>query len=161
VELLNRAYRASGIVLPSTVSGGLEPAGLRRALLVAPPAVEGSVWLRAAGESATAFASGWMRVRGARRRRKIERGFVLSDHADWPGLQHAIRASGASRVIVTHGQQAPMVRWLNEQGIQAGSFQTPFADDGEPPAGVSDSGLESLDERSSRQAVDSGRPSGA
>jgi putative mRNA 3-end processing factor len=157
VETLNRAYRASGIVLPPTRSGELDRSNLGSALLVAPPAVEGSAWLRAAGDAATAFASGWMRVRGARRRRAVERGFVLSDHADWPGLQHAIRASGASRVIVTHGQQAPMVRWLNEQGLQAGSFQTRFADDGEPATGDAQTAPEGSDEQSTQQRVDGGR----
>jgi putative mRNA 3-end processing factor len=154
VETLNRAYRASGIALPPTRSGELDRSSLGSALVVAPPSVEGSAWLRAAGDASTAFASGWMRVRGARRRRAVERGFVLSDHADWPGLQHAIRASGASRVIVTHGQQAPMVRWLNEQGLQAGSFQTHFSDDGEPAASATETGPESLGESSTQQRVD-------
>jgi putative mRNA 3-end processing factor len=64
----------------------------------------------------------------------VDRGFVLSDHADWPGLQRAIAATGASRVIVTHGYEAVMVRWLGEQGLQAGSFRTEFGDrdDAEP-----------------------------
>ena len=61
-----------------------------------------------------------MQLRGARRRRGVDRGFVLSDHADWPGLQRAIGATGAERVIVTHGYEAVMVRWLEEQGLQAG-----------------------------------------
>jgi putative mRNA 3-end processing factor len=59
----------------------------------------------------------------------VDRGFVLSDHADWPGLQAAIAATGASRVIVTHGYEAVMVRWLQQQGLQAGSFRTEFGDD--------------------------------
>jgi putative mRNA 3-end processing factor len=58
----------------------------------------------------------------------VDRGFVLSDHADWPGLHAAIRATGAERVIVTHGYEAVMVRWLREQGLQAGSFRTEFGD---------------------------------
>jgi putative mRNA 3-end processing factor len=70
-----------------------------------------------------------MQLRGARRRQGVDRGFVLSDHADWPGLQRAIAATGAERVIVTHGYEAVMVRWLQQQGLQAGSFQTAFGDD--------------------------------
>jgi putative mRNA 3-end processing factor len=70
-----------------------------------------------------------MALRGARRRRAVDRGFVLSDHADWPGLCEAIEATGASRVIVTHGQVAPMVRWLAERGLQAQAFETEFAGD--------------------------------
>jgi putative mRNA 3-end processing factor len=67
-------------------------------------------------------------LRGARRRRSVDRGFVLSDHADWPGLQRAIGATGAQRVIVTHGYEAVMVRWLSEQGLEAGSFRTEYGD---------------------------------
>ncbi len=59
----------------------------------------------------------------------LDRGFVLSDHADWPGLQTAIGATGAERVIVTHGQIEPMVRWLREQGLEAGAFKTEYGDD--------------------------------
>ena len=81
-----------------------------------------------------------MQLRGTRRRRGVDRGFVLSDHADWPGLQRAIRESGAGRVIVTHGYEAVLVRWLHEQGLDAGSFRTEYGDDameeaaGEAPA---------------------------
>ena len=96
---------------------------------MAPPSVQGSGWTRRLGDYGAAFASGWMQLRGARRRRGVERGFVLSDHADWPGLQQAIRASGAERVIVTHGYEATMVRWLREQGWQAGAFATEYGDD--------------------------------
>ena len=70
-----------------------------------------------------------MQLRGARRRRGVDRGFVMSDHADWPGLQRTIRATGAERVIVTHGYEAVMVRWLQQQGLQAGSFRTEYGDD--------------------------------
>jgi putative mRNA 3-end processing factor len=134
VEPLNRAYRAQGVALPDTV--GLDDmadkALLRRALVVAPPAVHGSAWARRLGDFSDAFASGWMQLRGARRRQGVDRGFVLSDHADWPGLQRAIAATGAARVIVTHGYEAVMVRWLRQQGLQAGSFRTEYGDEAEP-----------------------------
>jgi putative mRNA 3-end processing factor len=68
-----------------------------------------------------------MHLRGARRRRAVDRGFVLSDHADWPGLQQAIAASGAQRVIVTHGYVAPLVRWLTETALEAEAFETRFS----------------------------------
>lgn len=85
--------------------------------------------MRRFGDYSDAFASGWMRLRGTRRRRGVDRGFVLSDHADWPGLQFAIGASGAERVIVTHGQIEPMVRWLSEQELDACAFKTEYGDD--------------------------------
>jgi putative mRNA 3-end processing factor len=134
VETLNEAYRAAGVSLPPTlkVTELTDPADVKRALVIAPPSVQGSPWLKRFGDRSDAFASGWMQLRGARRRRGVDRGFVLSDHADWPGLQQAITATGAERVIVTHGYEAVMVRWLQQQGLQAGSFETEFgdADDG-------------------------------
>jgi putative mRNA 3-end processing factor len=139
VEPLNEAYRAAGVALPPTLrlEAVQDKTLLRRALVVAPPAVLGSAWARKLGEQSDAFASGWMQLRGARRRQGVDRGFVLSDHADWPGLQQAIAATGASRVIVTHGYEAVMVRWLQQQGLEAGSFRTEFgADDGEAPTAL-------------------------
>jgi putative mRNA 3-end processing factor len=77
------------------------------------------------------MASGWMRIRGARRRRALDRGFVLSDHADWPALDEAIAATGAECVWVTHGYRAPMVQWLHEKGYRAQAVETRFEDAGE------------------------------
>jgi len=128
-ENLNTAYRESGVALPATrlVSDGLDRESLKRALVLAPPSVRGSTWLKRFGDYSDAFASGWMQLRGARRRNAVDRGFVLSDHADWPGLMCAIGATGADRVIVTHGQVPVMVRWLQEQGLEAQAFETEFA----------------------------------
>ncbi len=151
VEALNRVYRAAGVALPPTrlVSEFKDAAATRRALVLAPPAVLGSVWARRFAGGSEAFASGWMLLRGARRRRGLDRGFVLSDHADWPGLLRAIGATGAERVIVTHGDAAVMVRWLQAQGLDAGAFQTEYGDEAaadpalaaEPPAVAGDPAL--------------------
>lgn len=130
VEAINEAYRAAGVALPPTLR--LEQIARRealaRALVIAPPAVLDSAWARSLGAASDAFASGWMQLRGARRRQGLDRGFALSDHADWPGLQRAIGATGASRVIVTHGYEAVLVRWLQQQGLQAQSFRTEYGD---------------------------------
>ena len=130
-ENLNAAYRASGVALPPTqlVSAIAHRASLARALVLAPPSTQGSTWLKAFGDYSDAFASGWMQLRGARRRHAVDRGFVLSDHADWPGLMRAIKATGAARVIVTHGQVAVMVRYLAAQGLEAQAFETEFGGD--------------------------------
>jgi putative mRNA 3-end processing factor len=131
VENINAAYRAAGVALPATQRvAQLSRDELKRALVLAPPSAQNSAWARRLGADASdAFASGWMRLRGARRRRGVDRGFVLSDHADWPGLQRAIRATGAERVIVTHGYEAVMVRALSQQGLQAQAFATEYGDD--------------------------------
>ncbi|HZV92445.1 MAG TPA: ligase-associated DNA damage response exonuclease [Caldimonas sp.] len=137
VEPLNRAYREAGVDLPETplVVDVKDRAAFKGALVIAPPSVQGSTFTRRLGDHGDAFASGWMQLRGARRRRSVDRGFVLSDHADWPGLQRAIAATGARRVIVTHGYEAVMVRWLTEQGFEAGAFATEYgSEDDEMPA---------------------------
>ncbi len=139
VEALNRAYRAAGVALPETqmVSDVTDKDALRRALVLAPPSAAGSTWLKRFGDHGDAFASGWMQLRGARRRRALDRGFVLSDHADWPGLQQAIDATGAGCVYVTHGYVPVMVRWLTERGLDARAFETKYGDeedDGLAPA---------------------------
>ena len=137
VEVLNRAYRAAGVALPETlrVSDVADKKLFSRALVIAPPSAQSTPWLKRFGQYSDAFASGWMRLRGARRRRAVDRGFVLSDHADWPALQSAIRATGAERVYVTHGYVPVMVRWLEEQGIDARAFETNYGgelDDASP-----------------------------
>ncbi|NMG65493.1 ligase-associated DNA damage response exonuclease [Azoarcus indigens] len=130
LEALNAAYRDAGVALPATlrVNDVGEAAALRQAMVLASPSAQGSPWLRRFGDYADAFASGWMRIRGTRRRRGVDRGFVLSDHADWPGLLAAIAATGAGRVFVTHGSVPVLVRWLAEQGLQAQAFDTEYGE---------------------------------
>jgi len=130
VATMDEAYRRSGVALPPTKSVlDATPDEIRHSLVVAPPSAQGSTWTRRFGDSSDAFASGWMLLRGARRRRNVDRGFILSDHADWPGLLEAITASGAPRVIVTHGYVEPLVRFLAEQGLDSGAFKTEYGDD--------------------------------
>lgn len=129
VNRLNRAYRESGVALPEWRYAGDAPPGERwsRALVIAPTSAQGTPWLRRFGDVSTAFASGWMRVRGQRRRRAVDRGFVLSDHADWPGLLAAVAATGARRVLVTHGYTAVLARYLRDQGLEAYELAAPYA----------------------------------
>jgi putative mRNA 3-end processing factor len=143
VEPLNAAYRAAGVPLPPTqrLQDVQDRSTLQRALVIAPPGAYGGAWVQKLGDRSDAFASGWMQLRGARRRQGVDRGFVISDHADWPGLQRAIAATGASRVIVTHGYEAVMVRWLQQQGLEAGSFSTAFGQDDEAAAADPESTL--------------------
>lgn len=132
VEPLNRAYREAGVALPATrtVSEVTDAKDFKTCLVLCPPSATGTPWIKRFEPYSDAFASGWMLLRGARRRGGYDRGFVLSDHADWPGLHSAIKATQASRVIVTHGSVPVMVRYLAEQGLQAGSFSTEYGDEG-------------------------------
>lgn len=113
--------------LPDTpVWEGGDRQALRSALVIAPPAAAEGAWARSLGPRSLAIASGWMALRGTRRRRAADRGFALSDHADWDGLNQAVRATGAERVLVTHGYAEPFARWLREQGLEARPLDTPY-----------------------------------
>lgn len=128
VERVNKDYRQSGVELPETQYAG-QPSKSKDfagSLVVAPPSAQGSVWARKFGDYSSAFASGWMLVRGTRRRRSVDRGFVLSDHADWTALNETIQETQAERILVTHGTTAPMVAWLRQQGLQAEALPTQF-----------------------------------
>ena len=163
-----QAYRAAGVTLPP--AQWADNRSIReakgRALVLAPPSAAGSPWMRRFDPSSTAFASGWMQLRGARRRRALDRGFAISDHADWDGLLATVRASGAERVWATHGYTAVLARWLREQGLDAQAIATrwegevdepvagaespddgmPAAEDGTPAAGTEANGTLSPDE---------------
>lgn len=138
VESVTRAYRQSGITLPPTVYVGQYAEQTTRpdwrgALIIAPLSARGTSWTRRFGDHSSAFVSGWMQIRGARRRRAVDRGFVLSDHADWEGLIGAIKATGADRIGVTHGYIASFVRWLVEQGYDARAYETTYGDENDEP----------------------------
>ena len=128
VAKLNDAYAEAGVALPATqmISDAPDKAGLRRALVLAPPGAAASSWLKRFEPYTDAFASGWMAVRGMRRRRGCDTGFVLSDHADWSDLLTAIKASGAQRVLVTHGYVDELVHHLRDIGFSADGLATEY-----------------------------------
>lgn len=131
IAALNEIYRAQGIALPPTrlATEVADKADLARAIVLAPPSAAGSPWGRRFVDPSLAFASGWMQVRGARRQRRVERGFPLSDHADWPGLLTAIAATGAERVLITHGRGDALVRYLNDRSIEAQALNLDYGDE--------------------------------
>jgi putative mRNA 3-end processing factor len=131
---LVQAYREAGVHLPEVQYADAETARRYRgsAIVIAPPGADGSTWLRKFGECSTAFASGWMAVRGSRRWQAMDRGFPLSDHVDWPGLHAAIEATGAESVGVTHGYTTETARYLTERGLHAWVLNTRFGESEEP-----------------------------
>lgn len=131
VEDTTAILRAQGYTLPATirVTAAVTPKTHPGALIIAPPSALGSAWANRFGPTSDAFASGWMALRGIRRRRSLGTGFAISDHADWVGLNQAIRATGAERVFVTHGYTAPFRQWLAEQGYDAGIVATDYTGD--------------------------------
>jgi putative mRNA 3-end processing factor len=100
---------------------------LKGAMIIAPPSAMGTAWMKKFSPYGTAICSGWMNVRGARRRRAADTGFVLSDHADWEGLITAIKSTGAEKVYLTHGHTAAFGRYLEEvEKINAVELETLF-----------------------------------
>ncbi|GAB6196683.1 ligase-associated DNA damage response exonuclease [Lysobacter xanthus] len=128
-----QVYRDAGVRMVETlpVSETAKGAEFAGELVLARPSAAGSPWMRRFKRAQTGFASGWMRVRGNRRRRNYDRGFVVSDHADWPDLMRTIRETGARRVICTHGNTDAIIRALNDDGIPAEAFATDFGGEGE------------------------------
>ncbi len=140
VEEINQILRAQGYALPATtrVTAEVSAKSHPGSLVIAPPSALGTPWLRRFGQPEEAFASGWMALRGIRRRRGLGNGFVVSDHADWQGLNDAIRATGCESVFATHGYTTPFRRWLEEQGYNAGIVSTEYGEEAEETAEVTE-----------------------
>ncbi len=121
-------YRQVGIPMLETrlVMDEAKGADFAGQLVIAPPSAAGSPWIRRFRRAQLGFASGWMHIRGNRRRRNYDRGFVISDHADWPDLFRTVRETGARRVIATHGNTDAIIRALREQGVAAEAFSTDY-----------------------------------
>ena len=130
---LIKVYREAGVeMLPAEPVGNL-PKGTSFAgrLVLAPPGASGTPWMRRfdppkSNGYSTGFASGWMRVRGGKRRLAYDRGFTLSDHADWPGLLRTIEETGAGRVLATHGNTDALIAVLRARGLVADELKTHF-----------------------------------
>ncbi len=95
-------------------------------LVIAPPSAHGTSWIRKMVPYVTASTSGWMAFRGARRRRAIDKGFVLSDHCDWDGLLSSIKSSEAENIICTHGYTDIFSKYLNSIGYNASTQKTAY-----------------------------------
>lgn len=151
VETLLPVYRDAGVPLPTVQKATQETARQHkgRALVLAPPSAAGTPWVRKFAPSGSAFASGWMSIRGFRRRRAGDRGFVISDHIDWADLLTTVEESGAEEVAVTHGYADVVARFLREErGLDAQALPTRFrgeaveAEGGDPDGGTPSEGRE-------------------
>jgi putative mRNA 3-end processing factor len=128
VDTINSVLKNQGFNLPEAprITDEIKKDEIKGSLIICPPSAVGSPWMRRFLPYSLGVASGWMKLRGTRRRRGADRGFVLSDHADWNELNRAIRETGASKVFVTHGYTEIFAQWLNTQGIEAKEVRTKF-----------------------------------
>ncbi|MDB5025845.1 MAG: ligase-associated damage response exonuclease [Mucilaginibacter sp.] len=126
IENINQALRNSGVWLHPTerITSSTPRDEIRKGIVLAPPSAAGSAWMRKFGPHNLGYCSGWMAIRGAKRRRAADRGFILSDHADWDGLISAIEATSCEKVYLTHGYTATFSRYLNEIGFDAREVHT-------------------------------------
>lgn len=125
---LNERFIEAGVALPQTtrITADIKKEALQQGIVIVPPALADGKWMKTLIQAATGICSGWMQVRAGRRWRSADAGFALSDHADWPGLLTAIKATGAEKVFVTHGFTATFARYLNEIGIAAEEVKTQY-----------------------------------
>ncbi len=131
IEAVLNVMRNQGVSLKNTipVNEHLTRADLLSGVIIAPPAAQNSNWLKKFEPIRNGVVSGWMALRGARRRRNADKGFVLSDHADWEGLNEAISLTGAENVFVTHGYTDILSKWLIDKGLNAHPLETNFEGD--------------------------------
>jgi putative mRNA 3-end processing factor len=108
-ELYERLGVALGPLLPFADA---DPKTLAGGLVLCPPSALSDRWSRRLDDPVTAFASGWMRVRGRARQRGVELPLVVSDHADWPELLATIEETGAPEIWATHGRDDALIHQL-------------------------------------------------
>jgi len=129
IAAITGTYRDAGVAMAPAerIAEGMRGTALAQSLVLAPLSARGTPWMKRLSNASTGFASGLMRVRGVRRQRAFDRGFVLSDHADWSGLLSTIGETGASRVLVTHGWSEALARYLAEtRGVETGTLKTAY-----------------------------------
>jgi putative mRNA 3-end processing factor len=130
---LNERFIDAGVALPAAIriTPEIKKEELQKGIVIVPPALAEGRWIKTLQQAATGICSGWMQVRAGRRWKSADAGFALSDHADWPGLLTAIKATGAEQVYVTHGFTATFSRYLNEIGINAAEVKTQYGNEEE------------------------------
>lgn len=150
VEDMNDALRSSGMLLPKTIriTPELTSADFKGGIVITPPSSGGL--MGKLEPYATAAASGWMALRNIRKRRDVDQGFVLSDHADWKGLNQAIKATGAEQIFVTHGFTDLYSKYLREVGYDAHIVSTKY--DESPPPELAAASKEGNSEKSNQDS---------
>ena len=130
---VHRTLVDAGWKLPSAKRVELDAPkeSFKKSVVIVPGSAIGSPWMKRFTPYAVGSCSGWMQVRGNVRRRNVDAGFALSDHADWNGLLQTNKATVAEKVFVTHGFQSAFSRYLNEIGIEAGEVKTEFGEEEE------------------------------
>ncbi|HLY68199.1 MAG TPA: hypothetical protein VKR53_00640, partial [Puia sp.] len=130
---IHETLKNAGVRLPEVkrVLPDMPKENFKGGVVIAPQSAEGSGWMKRFVPYELAVCSGWMQVRGNLRRSNADKGFALSDHADWNGLLQAVKSTGAKKIFVTHGFQSAFSRYLNENGFESAEVKTEFGDEEE------------------------------
>lgn len=138
IENTNKVIRNYGIPLADTILATKEYSydDYQGSIVIAPSSAANSNWAKPLGDFRIGVASGWMQIRKARKQRPADIGFVLSDHADWTGLNTAIKETGAQEIFVTHGYSEIFSEYLKEQGYDAKVVKTAFEGERQEPIEV-------------------------
>ena len=128
IENTNKAFRQNGVKLKETTfaAANIPFDDYQGSLVIAPGNAATGTWGKKFKDFRLGSASGWLNVRSARKRRPVDIGFVLSDHADWKQLNEAVEATGAEEIFVTHGFSDIYAQFLREKGYDAKVVKTAF-----------------------------------
>ena len=127
IKKINDIYIKQGIKLEDIAKIDKEIAtkDYKGSLLLMPPSQNKANLLNRFGDYQTAFASGWMIIRALKNRSGYDKGFAISDHADWNGLIKTIKSSKAEKVFLDHGNGESLAKYLSiEENIEIQAFKT-------------------------------------
>ncbi|MCS7064476.1 MAG: ATP-dependent DNA ligase [Methylacidiphilales bacterium] len=89
------------------------------AVILAPPQMNGTAWMKNIPARRVALISGWALDPGAIYRYRCDAAFPLSDHADYNELLELVRMVKPRRVYTVHGFAVEFAETLRQLGIEA------------------------------------------
>lgn len=119
IDETNSIFRNLGFKLPITYKfDEITKEELKNALVITPSFST----LKNLGNKLDGYvmagASGWMQNPWFIPK-SLDKGFVISDHADWNGLVKAVKETEAENIFVVHGFTTYFAKFLNSQGYNA------------------------------------------
>ena len=117
IHKMNDCYRQLGICIKDTIKieNKKKIDDLKGNLILLPPSLSKGSYLKNFKNIQTAFASGWMSIRALRNRSGYDKGFAISDHADWEGILEVVKKSEAKNVFFHHGDSEALSKYLSEK----------------------------------------------
>ena len=115
IHKMNNCYKKLGVEVIDTRKFDQKKNNedLKGSLILLPPSLNKNSFIKNFKEIQTGFASGWMSIRARRKRSGYDKGFAISDHADWEAILNTIKESKAKNVFFHHGDSEALNRYLN------------------------------------------------